>query len=344
MLVINLKNIYKITFVIVGTIIGAGFASGQEIYAFFNKYGFEGLIGICISIFLMSYIIYKTFKIVLENDINNYEDFIEKIMPERFRKIKILNHTINNIINIFLLISFNIMVAGFATYFIQELNISKWIGAIVIAALTFITLSNSINGVIKINTYLIPIIVLLITFLGINKIEYVQIVSAEQNANSLYWIISSVLYASYNSITLIPILISLKKQINTKKESLLISFLVGIIMLILSIIIFLLINTFIEEIHQIEIPIVYIASILGKSFKYIYGLVILIAIFTTAIGSGYGFLTNVTKKRKPYMICAGAICLASILIGQISFSNLVNILYPIFGYLGIAQIIFLIMR
>ncbi len=35
MLGINIKNIYKMTFVIVGTIIGAGFASGQEIYIFF---------------------------------------------------------------------------------------------------------------------------------------------------------------------------------------------------------------------------------------------------------------------------------------------------------------------
>lgn len=341
---INIKNIYKITFVIIGTIIGAGFASGQEIYTFFNKYGFEGLIGICISISLMSYIIYKTFKIIIENDINNYEDFIEKIMPEKFKKSKILKHTINNIINIFLLISFNIMVAGFATYFMQELNISKWVGAIVITILTFITLSNSINGVIKINTYLIPIIILLITFLGINKIEYTQIVSAEKNTNSIYWIISSILYASYNSITLIPILISLKKQLSTKKESILISFLVGMIMLALSIVIFSLMNTFIKEIHQIEIPIVYIASTLGKSFKYIYGIVILIAIFTTAIGSGYGFLSNVTQKRKTYMVCAGIMCLTAILTGQISFSNLVNILYPIFGYLGIAQIFFLIIR
>lgn len=342
MIGINFKNICKITFVIVGTIIGAGFASGQEIYTFFNKYGFEGLIGICISIFLMSYIIYKTFKIVIENDVNNYEDFIQKIMPERFRKNKILNYTINNIINIFLLICFNIMVAGFATYFVQELNMSKWIGAIVIAFLTLITLSNSINGVIKINTYLIPLIILLIIFLGINKIEYTQIIPIE-NTSSMHWIISSILYASYNSITLVPILISLKRQLSTKKEAMLTSFLVGAIMLVLSIIIFLLMNTFIKEIFQVEIPIVYIANTLGASFKYIYGGVILTAIFTTAIGSSYGFLANVTKKRKTYMICAILMCLVSIFIGQMSFSNLVNILYPIFGYLGIAQIIFLIM-
>ena len=113
-------------------------------------------------------------------------------------------------------------------------------------------------------------------------------------------------------------------------------------MLTLSIIIFLLMDTFINEISNIEIPLVYIANSLGELFKYIYGAVILIAIFTTAIGSGYGFLSNITKKKRNYIVCAGAICLFSILIGQIGFSSLINLLYPIFGYLGIVQIIFLI--
>ena len=86
---INLKNIYNTSFVIIGTIIGAGFASGQEIYTFFNKHGIEGLIGIFISIILMAYIIYKTFKIILKNNISNYQEFVENIMPERFRDSKI---------------------------------------------------------------------------------------------------------------------------------------------------------------------------------------------------------------------------------------------------------------
>lgn len=304
----------------------------------------NGLVGIFISVFIMGYIIYKTLKIILENDINNYEEFIKNIMPKKFKKNKILRLTINNIINIFLLVSFNIMVAGFATYFMQELNISKWYGAVVSAILTFITLSNNIDGVIKINTYLIPIIILLIGFLGVNKIQYIEITSEVYNNSSIYWVLSSILYASYNSITLIPILISLKNKINKKKESAIITFCVTIIMLLLSIIIFLLINIFIKDIYQVEIPIVYIASMLGKGFKHIYGIVILMAIFTTAIGSGYGFLSNTTKNRKTYLIYAACICAVSILIGQLGFSNLINLLYPIFGYLGIIQIIFLIIR
>lgn len=300
-----------------------------------------GLIGICISISLISSIIYKTFKVVMENNINNYEEFLEYVMPQKLKNNKILTMTINNIINIFLLISFNIMVAGFATYFVQELNMSKWVGALIIALLSFVTLSKNIDGVIKINTYLIPIIILLIIFLGVNKIKCISIVPENYN-NSIYWVLSSILYTSYNSITLIPLLISLTNKISTKKQNIIVSIFVGIIMLILSIIIFLLMNTFINEIFKIEIPLVYIASSLGKKFKYIYGIVILIAIFTTAIGSGYGFLTNVTKNRKSYILCTATICLISILAGQIGFSSLINLLYPIFGYLGIIQIIFLI--
>lgn len=191
---------------------------GQEIYTFFNKYGGYGLTGLILSIILISIIIYKTFKSVLENKIDSYQDFLTKIMPQKLKNNKILIFTINNIINIFLLIAFNIMVAGFSTYFAQELSVSKWIGAISIATLSFITFSKSINGVIKINTYLIPIIVGLIVFLGMNKINMVGPLQGNNNG-SLYWIVSSILYASYNSITLIPILVSLKKQISTKKEA-----------------------------------------------------------------------------------------------------------------------------
>lgn len=339
---INIKNVYKVTFVIVGTIIGAGFASGQEIYTFFNAYGIRGLIGVFLSCFLIGYIIYKTFSIMLNNNINNYQDFVVKIIPEKLANNKLLGFTINNIINIFLLISFNIMVAGFGSYFFQELNMPQIYGSILIAVLSFITLSKNIDGVIKINTYLIPALVLLIIFLGVKKIGCIENIFCPDINKPVSWFLSSILYASYNSISLIPILVSLKGHINTKKEVKIISFCTMLVMLVLSIVIFLIMNSFIEEIKTVEIPIVYIANMLGKSFKYIYGIVILMAIFTTAISTGYGFLNNVTKGRKSYKTLLVIICIISIFAGQIKFSKLVSAIYPVFGYLGMIQIIFLL--
>lgn len=319
-----------------------GLHHGQEIYTFFNIYGINGLFGLILSISFIGIIIYKTFRIILENNINTYQQFLNKIMPGKLKNNKILEFSINNIINIFLLISFNIMVAGFATYFVQELNISKWYGAIIIAIMAFITFGKNIEGVVKINGYLIPTLIVLILFLGMKKINNLAIIETQQTQKTIYWLLSSILYASYNSITLMPILVSLKKYIKNNYESKLVSCFTVILMLILSITIFLLMNLFIKEISNIEIPIIYIANTLGAGAKYIYGATVLIAIFTTAVSTGYGFLNNVTKSKRMYAVISILICICSVFAGQFGFANLISLLYPIFGYLGIIQIIFLL--
>ena len=114
-----------------------------------------------------------------------------------------------------------------------------------------------------------------------------------------------------------------------------------IILLVLSIIIFLLIET-IKKPENIEMPLVYIAGNLKAIYKYLYGIVILSSIFTTAISAGYGFLNNVSKNKKMYSYLNLFICTSSILVSNIGFSNLINYLYPIFGVLGIVQIFFII--
>ena len=56
-----MKSILKVVFVVIGTIIGAGFASGQEIWLFFNQYGNWGAVGIILSCSISSLIIYQVF-------------------------------------------------------------------------------------------------------------------------------------------------------------------------------------------------------------------------------------------------------------------------------------------
>lgn len=315
---------------------------GQEIYCFFNIYGNKGFIGIIISITLIGLIIYKTFKIMIKNNINTYGEFTDKIIPSKLSNNKLVKFTINNIINIFLLISFYIMATGFATYFSQEINVLAIYGGITISILTYLTFRKNIYGIIKINEYLIPILIILIILLGIKKIDTVQINNIYNYSGHFSWFLNSILYASYNSIVLIPILIGLKQYILNKKEAKILSCIVSSILLILTCILFFLISIYIIEIKNIEIPITYIASSISSIYKYIYGLVILVAIFTSAIAAGYGFLNNCINNKKAYKYISFVICFISIFVSYLSFSSLVNILYPIFGYLGLLQIIFLL--
>ena len=74
-----MRDILKTIFVIIGTMIGAGFASGQEIYLFFNRYGTMGILGLIISCTLAGIIIYKVFQIVKNKKIHTYSEFLENI-------------------------------------------------------------------------------------------------------------------------------------------------------------------------------------------------------------------------------------------------------------------------
>ena len=81
-----MKNILKTVCVIIGTIIGAGFASGQEVYIFFFSHGIKGLIGIIISSVIIGLIIYKSLKIIKYENIQNYDEFLKNLI--RNKKIK----------------------------------------------------------------------------------------------------------------------------------------------------------------------------------------------------------------------------------------------------------------
>ena len=79
-------------------------------------------------------------------------------------------------------------------------------------------------------------------------------------------------------------------------------------------------------------------SKISNILSTMYGFVILSSIFTTSISLGGSFLQNIASNKKSYTQIAIIMCITSLLISKIGFSNLVNILYPIFGYLGLIQI------
>ena len=389
-----LKNILIITMVIIGSIIGAGFASGQEINSFFYKYGIIGILGLFISIFLILLIIYKVFLIIKKENINTYKDFLEIIFEKNNKKIinkknkiknnkkiiskknkiknnkKIIseknkikinkknNFKINNknkylnisnitniIINIFLIISFFIMIAGFGAYFKQEYNMSAILGSTILAILCLIIFMNNVEGLLKINKYLIPILIFFMIIIGIKNINNLNIVEINNKKiinNFFPSILSGIIYASYNIILLIPVLITLKNKIK-KNNIFLISIFSGIILFILSLIIYFLLINIKININEIEMPAVYVIGKNFPEFKKIYEFVILTSILTTAVSEGVSVLENISTNKKSYTQFAVILCITAVIFSKIGFSNLINLLYPIFGVLGFFQI-FIILK
>lgn len=134
----------------------------------------------------------------------------------------------------------------------------------------------------------------------------------------------------------------MKKYIKNKIGIIKIVLVSMIIIMILGLVIFILLLT-IEtgEIAEIELPTVYAAGKIGEIYKHLYGIIMIGAIATTAISAAYGFLNNISKEKKKYKIYNKTICIIAVFISLFGFSNLINNLYPMFGLLGLIQLIFI---
>ena len=269
---------------------------------------------------------------------------MEVLIPnKKIEKNKKLNvkYIINLIINIFILVTFFIMIAGFGAYFEQQFGINSIIGTIILAILSFIIFLTSVKGVVKASEILVPILIIfliVIGFINLREVNLLKLGNYLIRTNQSNYVLSSILYCSYNSILLIPVLLTLKEYVKNRKQIFFISAISTTITIILSIIIFLILVRVDVDIAKLEMPAVYFVSNMFKFLKIVYGFIILASIFTTSISLGISFLTNTSKNKKSYTQLAVIMCITSVIVSKIGFSNLINLLYPIFGYLGLLQI------
>ena len=328
-----MKEVIVLTLFIIGALVGVGFASGQEMYSFFYAYGIYGIIGMIVSCSLMSIVIFKCLKLIYDRNINSYDEFLEIYI-----KNKKITKLINLILNILLLITFYIMIAGFGAYFEQEIGINRTIGSAILAVLTASVFFTNVKGVLKVSEYIVPLLLIFIVLIGGENLIFLDsnIVLIEVKKR---WLLSSIIYCSYNMILLIPVLISIKNQLTNRKNIKYIAILCGILMSIMSIFIFMLIAKVDIDIATLEMPVVYAIGKFFSKYKILYAFIILASIFTTAISLGIGFLQNMCKNQRGYPQLVLFMCITSLIISRFGFSNLVNLLYPLFGYLGTIQII-----
>ncbi|MBO5479507.1 MAG: hypothetical protein J6A04_07535 [Clostridia bacterium] len=313
---------------------------GKEIYLFFGKYKFYGIIGIFISSILMGIIIYKVLKISKKEQIESYDQFITQ-----FHLNQKIQNIIQTIIQIFLLISFYIMIAGFSAYFSQEWQLSNYAGTAIIVILCYIIFMGNIERLMKVNTVLVPILmisILILIFRNADAFNLLEETTKQTSVIKAIW--DAVIYTSYNSIILIPILLPLQKCLKNKYLIFITATICTFILIILAISIFGLILKVDIDINKVELPTVYVAGMMEKKYKVIYGIIILVSIYTSAISAGYGFLEKYHNNPKQYKRIVIIMSTIAFLISNLGFTTLVNLLYPIFGILGLVQIIIILKK
>ena len=325
---------FKIIFVLIGTFVGAGFASGKEVFNFFTCHSYYGIISIFIFSLFLFLLIYKCLNIKTNLKINSYNEFIFYLE----KKYKFFNHKLFLlIINMFLASSFYIMIAALSSLFNCQFNIAKFITIIwTVFICFFIFYKKNIKFIYVINSILMPILILFIFSLcffniNLNNINFNEI---NNNFNFIYSIFMGLLYFSYNSLLLVPIIFDFKN--NKRNNNFKISFIFSFIIFLITFLINLLLLSFYNSIYNLELPILYISNLSLKIFSFLYFFIILSAIFTTMISSGYSFISNLNKTN--YKIKLIIFLLSAFIFCFFSFSDLINFLYPLLGFIGFIQI------
>lgn len=334
---------FKIGATFLGTIVGAGFASGQEILQFFTIYRFDGFLGIILAIVLfwiLGIIILNISHFVKKK---SYNDFLTYVCGEKLGLI------VDIAITVFLFGTLNVMLSGTGALFKEHFGLPYIFGIIItVIPAVWITLKG-IKGILNINSIIAPIMV--ITVVAISALCLLNHSPSTMIRNLHYeddltfkWLMSAILYVSYNMILSIPVLVPIGKETEPKvfTRGITIGALAmgGLILLLNTVIL-----NHIEQDSLYQIPMLYIVEPFSDLIKYIFIVVLWLEIFTTILSNFFGLTTRIQAALEiKYETIVITICVATIFISRLNFKTLLSTLYPIFGYIALIFVVVLVIK
>ena len=318
----DFSKIFQIAVVFIGTIVGAGLASGKEITQFFTSFGLTSFFGIlfCGAFYiLMGSIIAK---ISIKYSLNSYSDVLKIISPNLLGKL-------TGVITTFYLISSaSIILAGSGALINQFFGIPKIVGSLIMLC-------------IEVNSFIVPSLLGTITLIIVlyflfcrDSISFQFISSFEPPKKGVA--VSTILYAGYNVLCCSGVLVPLSNETKNSKTMVygIACGALGLTLLSSAINLLLLANQ--PYIYELEIPLLLVAQRFGSVVQALLLVIIWLEMFSTEVSDVYSISKtleqsfNIKFKKGIFIVLAVALP-----ISQIGFSNLISTLYPLFGILSL---------
>lgn len=329
----NIRLIFQVAATYVGAVMGAGFASGQEIQQFFINFGGMGLIGILISTALFAILGWIMLDLQNRWRVASYAEFFEYLLGKKW------GSRMDILVSLLLFIGMTAMMSGAGAVFQQYFDLSPWLGIILTALVIALALWFKGEGVLWINTMLIPLKFIFCMGIAMWAVLFAgdtKGISVEITTNPLIhnWLFSGILYVSFNLTLAMVVFASLGKEVQ-KSEARIGAVFGGAALGMFALVIGLALLRF-PQVSGFEIPMVAVAGGLGPWPAFFYVIVLWLAMLTAAIGNGFSLINHMEKKLKiNYKSGALLLLLLVVPLSGVQFSMIVKTIYPIFGYLGL---------
>jgi len=327
------KTIIKIACVYTGIIFGAGFASGQELMAFFVGHGARGMLAAALAGVVLALCGWAVLDICAREKIGSYVDFMAAVFGKR------LGAVLDIIVGLFIFIIFAAMLAGFGASVEQVFNVPFSAGAVVLAVICFAVLLFDAQGVVKINLVATPFLVVGAVALGLASITDPAVPAFAVSSVTRSWPFSSLIYASYNILTATAILASLGGIVTTRRIAKYSGILGGIFVGGIALLFTTTLWINLSAVEGLEIPMLALAAHQGAFAQYSYMLLLMLAIFTTAAANAFAAVKWLEGRLGFRGLRIGvSVCILAVCAAHLGFSVIVSNLYSFFGYLGIFKV------
>ncbi|MEW6082605.1 MAG: hypothetical protein AB1576_12745 [Bacillota bacterium] len=318
-----MKQAYRVAAAYVGAVVGAGFASGQETVTFFTVHGTHGIKGLIVAGLLFSLLGFLTIKAARASSCYSHQALLRLVLGRP------LGTLVSFLFSLFLLAGLSVMLAGSRTVVQEYMGIPGWLGLGVCLGTVLLALLRRNRGLMDLNAFLVP--VLLVATLLVCWPAAASGVTPAPQAYRGNWLLSSLLYFSYNSIIGMAVLAPLAREASPV-AGLLGGLALGAAGLCIGLA---LIRT--PEALGLEVPMMHLALAMHPLVGWLYGIGLWAAMTTTAMAGAYATsLLLSDSTRIPFPCAATLVLLAALPLGTLRFSHLVATLYPLWGYLGLA--------
>lgn len=329
----------SVAFMCVGTVMGAGFASGREIWQFFGVFGNWAWLGVFVVGLL--FIAVGVMTGLVSQRIQS-ADLGRIIVPGRNPvAIKLVGHFMG-----FLLFTVLItMSAAGGALFYQQFGLPRVLGGGIIIFFVTLTVLEGFGRVAGVFRMIMPLLVtiILLVCLGVLISDLPPgSMEAEMKPSPLasHWLLSAVLYLSYNVLAIIPIVATASLHAKSRRHAIGGAALGGLFLALLAFSLVAAMRTDPSMSQTMDMPMLAFAERLSPWVNILYGGVMLFAIYASATGNYYNFTLRLkaSPKRKTKIILIA--CLG-FLLGLMGFKNVVAYMFPLEGFVGIAIIVLL---
>ncbi|WP_225445655.1 hypothetical protein [Paenibacillus arenosi] len=336
----SLLRIMQISFTYIGTVVGAGFATGQEIVQFFTSYGRLAMITILIASILFVWLGTKLMLIANRLQAQSYEDVNIALFGERTGK-----HI--SMFTLIVLISVNgVMLAGAGSIFVEHLNMHYQTGLLLTMIAAYFVLNRGMNAILHLNSIVVPTMLIFTAFILWDTIEMPSTSNAFMliSDKPLYAAWSApILYSAFNLAMAQAVLVPLGASMRDEKVIRWGGWIGGIMIGGMLFAGHFALSAHMPGITQYDIPMGHIADGLSMFIQIVYIVLIFSEIFTTFLADVYGVSLQIRQRFKlpPKLVIAG-LMLFCFIMSQFGFKPLVAFLYPLFGTFSILWMYLLI--